>query len=320
MYKITRLAAIGAVLAPVLFAAPAQAQNAVSYVATTGNDANGCSNSTSDACRTVHLAMFKTNNGGQIVCVDSGDFRYGGGGYSPVQRSLTIDCAGKSAIINQLEIEATGIVVTVRNVTILNTNGTTGSGVLIDNAASVIIENCVIKDFNGSSGTGIFVRTTNALQLNMTDTLIVNNTDGTNNAGILIAPTGSGNTTFALDRVRVESNARGGFAVNAFGTGVVTGVIRDSVVTGNGQFGIFVNNNSSAQVTVSLDHTHVAGNGLGITTANGVAVILNNSTIQTNHTGLSAGTGAAIFSYGNNAINGNQPNGNGTAPIVIGLH
>jgi hypothetical protein len=176
----------------------------------------------------------------------------------------------------------------------------------------------VIQGFNGSGGTGIFVQTSNALKLNMSDALIADNTDGTNNAGIFIAPTGSGATTFALERVRIEDNARGGFAVNASGTGAVTGVIRDSVITGNGQWGVFVNS-SSAQVTVSLERTQIAGNALGITAANGVAVILNNSTIQTNNTAFSAVSGSAIFSYGNNAINGNQPGGTGTAPISIGL-
>jgi hypothetical protein len=134
-----------------------------------------------------------------------------------------------------------------------------------------------------------------------------------------LPPPGAETLTFALDRVRIEDNARGGFAVNTSGTGAVTGVIRDSMITGNGQWGVFVNNNSSALVTVSLEHTQVAGNSLGITAANGVAVILNNSTIQTNNTAFSAISGSAIFSYGNNAINGNQPGGIGTTPISIGL-
>lgn len=75
---------------------------------------------------------------------------------------------------------------------------------------------------------------------------------------------------------------------------------------------------NKSPVTVSLDHTHVAGNGVGILSANGAAVILNNTTVQTNGTGLAASNGGAMFSYGNNPINGNQPDG--TAPTVIGLH
>jgi hypothetical protein len=76
----------------------------------------------------------------------------------------------------------------------------------------------------------------------------------------------------------------------------------------------------TASVTVSLDHTRVSGNGTGVVSMNGAAVILNSSSVQANGTGLSATSGGAIFSYGNNPINGNQPGGIGAAPIVIGLH
>jgi hypothetical protein len=112
-------------------------------------------------------------------------------------------------------------------------------------------------------------------------------------------------------------------------TGDITGVIRDSLITGstNGD-GIMALANPATpppggikpMVTVSLDHTDVAGNHTGVTSFTGAAVILNNSTIQTNGFGLNAANGGVIFSFGNNAINSNQPNGDGTAPIVIGLH
>jgi hypothetical protein len=90
------------------------------------------------------------------------------------------------------------------------------------------------------------------------------------------------------------------------------------VVTGSSNSGVFAQAVGGSEVTVSLDHTQ-AGNVVGITSANGAAVILNNSTVQANNTGLVANNGGAIFSYGNNAINGNQPNGS-DAPTVIGLH
>jgi hypothetical protein len=107
----------------------------------------------------------------------------------------------------------------------------------------------------------------------------------------------------------------------ASATGAVTGRIRDSVITGTANSGInaVTGGINNSPITVSLDHADVVGNGIGITSANGAAVILNNSTIQTNGTGLSAQNGGAIFSYGNNPINGNQPNGS-AAPTLIGLH
>jgi hypothetical protein len=188
----------------------------------------------------------------------------------------------------------------------------TGSG-----SAQITIERTTIED----SIAGINATNSASLQLNITDTLITNNSKGTPNSGILIGPTGSGTTGFAFERIRVENNPSLGINVSGLSaTGTITGVIRESVVSGS-QHGISVitTTNNSA-VAVSLDHTHVANNDVGVSSIGGAAVILNNSTIQVNNTGLFANNGGAIFSYGNNAINGNQPGGIGTPPIQIGFH
>jgi hypothetical protein len=273
-------------------------------------------------CDTFATALGATNAGGEINCLDNGSY-----GAVAIAKSVTIDCDGQLGAIdavassNGVTINSATAVVKLRKLTI-NGNGGIGSGVSIQSAAAVIIENCVIQNFTGSQSLGIAVQSTssNASQLSVSDTLIVNNTDGANNAGLLISNNGSGPISFALDRVRVEHNASYGVAVSASGTstGTVAGVIRDSVVTGSGFSGILADA-FTAPATVSLDHTHVAGNGTGVISTNGAAVILNNSTVQTNHLGLSAG-GGAIFSYDNNAINGNQPGGNGSTPTSIALH
>jgi hypothetical protein len=215
-----------------------------------------------------------------------------------------------------MTINGANIVVKLCNLSI-NGQFTTGRGVFIQDAAAVIIENCAIQNFRLG---GIFVQTSNAFQLNVADTLIANNTAGLY-VGIVILRGGKAPTSFALDRLRIENNINNGIMVEATSAnGVVTGIIRDTMITGstNGS-GLFALTNVWP-VTVSLDHTHVANNSIGILSQGGAAVILNNSTIQTNGTGLNASGGGAIFSYGNNPINGNQPGGIGTAPIVIGLH
>jgi hypothetical protein len=211
-----------------------------------------------------------------------------------------------------ITVNNAGAVVKLRGL-IINGNGSTGHGVLIQNAAEVIIENCVIQNFGGA---GIFAQTSKPLQLHVTDTLIADNSS----SGIIVGPSGGAATNFAFERIRVVHNTSGGIQVFPNqATGAVTGVIRDSVVTGNPPYGIDVATNLGTPITVSLDHTEVTGNGFGII-ASGSAVILNNSTIQQNSTGLSASANGAVFSYGNNAINGNQPGGIGTAPTVIGFH
>jgi hypothetical protein len=267
-------------------------------------------------CDTFATATSATAPGGVISCLDNGSF----GPVTPFQ-NVTIDCSGQTAgidvsgVTNGVTVNTTNIVVTLRNLSI-NGNGGTGSGVSISNAAGVTIENCVIQGFTGQNGTGIFVQTSNAVQVNVTDTLIAGNV-----SGVFISPTGSGATEFIFERVRVAKNVGGGILVEGdSSTGAITGVVRDSVLTGSPAYGILADSTiNTSPVTVSLDHTVVGNNGTGVISAGGAAVILNNSTVQVNNTGLFTNTGGAIFSYGNSAINGNQPNGS-AAPILIGLH
>jgi hypothetical protein len=320
------IAVAAAVLA---FSVPAATAGSVTtWVSHNGSDANTGANPPCDPqfpCLTLATTIFNTTVGGTVSCLDNGE--YGGlgtpNGLNPpaIFGSMTIDCSAQGGTIsvtgnsNGITIEpiVAGARVKLRGLTI-NGNGATGHGVLIQNAAEVIIENCVIQNFNGA---GIFVQTNSgsALQLQVADTLIADNAS----SGIIIGPSAGTATNFVFERIRVANNTSGGIQVFPNqATGAVTGLIRDSVVTGNPPYGIDVATNLGTPITVSLDHTEVTGNGFGII-ASGSAVILNNSTIQQNSTGLSASANGAIFSYGNNAINGNQPGGTGTAPISIGL-
>jgi hypothetical protein len=271
-------------------------------------------------CDTFATALSVTNPGGEVNCVDNGSY-----GTVNITQSVTIDCGGQLGAID-VGTNSTGVtvnsataVVKLRNLTInADFNGVT-TGIKIQSAADVTIENCVIQNLNGS---GIIVQTSNALQFTVTDTLVANNQGG--GGGIAIISSGSGTIGFLLERVRAENNGFGNIIVNSGvnGTGTITGVIRDSVITGStGSPGIAASTSvSNSPITVSLDHTHVTNNATGVVSQGGAAVILNNSTVQTNGTGLVTNNGGAIFSYGNNPINGNQPNGIGAAPILIGLH
>jgi hypothetical protein len=307
-----------AVFALILATSAARATQMRTWVSHSGT---GSTCSDQQPCRDFVNTLNQTQAGGEINCLDSGDFTNNMLGFV-ITQSVTIDCGGQMGALtppvglNGIVINGVQIVVKLRNLTINGqVSGTTG--ILIQNAAAVIIENCVIQNFGGA---GILVQTSGALELNVSDTLIANNTTNNNFGGITINTNGSAATKFTFDRVRVEHNHLGGIAVIPASIGPVTGVIRDSVVTGSLNSGIFAQAAGGSEVTVSLDHTQVVGNVVGITSANGAAVILNNSTIQTNNTGLVVSSAAAIFSYGNNAINGNQPGGIGTVPTVIGLH
>jgi hypothetical protein len=70
--------------------APAEAQNPRSWVASYGS---GTSCSRSAPCANFETALGQTNAGGEINCVDQGDFSNGGIGLT-IRRSITIDCEG----------------------------------------------------------------------------------------------------------------------------------------------------------------------------------------------------------------------------------
>jgi hypothetical protein len=292
-----------------------------SGLASNANLGNPCT--PTNPCDTFATALGVTNPGGEINCVDNGSY-----GAINITQSVTIDCGGQlgaidvsGGTITAIVVNNASAVVKLRNLTI-NGNGSNGSGVTISDAAMVTIENCVIQNFNGPGSNGILLGATNPSQLNVSETLVVNNSSGSFGGGIVIAPSGSGSVGFVFDRIRVENNPINGIQVTGiFSTGTIKGFLRDSVVSGtpaNGGISVFTNANTSL-VAVSVQRSHVVGNIVGVVSSGPTSVaILSNSTVQANGTALSTSSGAAIYSYGNNDINDNGSFG--SAPIVIGQH
>src|SRR4051812_49309391 len=81
------LTALGAMCAPVLFSAPAQAQATRTWVSGVGDDVNPCSRTA--PCKTFAGAISKTAVNGEINCLDSGGF-----GSVTITKSITIKCEG----------------------------------------------------------------------------------------------------------------------------------------------------------------------------------------------------------------------------------
>jgi hypothetical protein len=265
-------------------------------------------------CDTFATAIGVTNAGGEIDCLDNG-------GYGPVTitQSVTINCGqlgaiGVSGSSSAITINGSNILVTLRSL-MINGNGSAGAGVEIDNGASVTIEDCLIQNFSN----GIFDKSSSALLLNVSNTLLVSAFNG-----ILVSPpSGNPSVYFVADRVRVENSGGVGIGANGFGsTGLIKGFVRDSVVSGSsGATGISAQTSAgAAPTTVMVSGSYIVNNGIGVASNGTAAVILGNSTIQGNGTALNSSSGGAIFSYGNNNINDNQPGGLGSTPTPIGQH
>src|SRR5215813_4681031 len=117
----------------------AQAQATRTWVSGVGDDANPCSRTA--PCKTFAGAISKTAPNGIIDCLDPGGF-----GAVTITRSITIDChhvvAGVLAAgTNGININAAGIVVTLRGLDIEGV-GSGLIGVNFINGAQLNVEDC----------------------------------------------------------------------------------------------------------------------------------------------------------------------------------
>ena len=259
--------------------------NFVTFVSSSGSDGNNCA-TPATACRFFSGALSKTFDGGNVQCVDAGNF-----GLFTITISVTIDClVGGGGINTQFfTINAPGKTVILRNIAV---NGFNILGPIdIQAAASVYIENAVV----GSGTTAISDRRAGPAKLVISNSSIVNNPG----VGILVAPA-SGVIGVELDHVRS--------AYNTYGLAVASGgrvMIKNSVFTGNSIAGI----QADGGATVSVSATEVSYNSTGIG-ANGT-VMLSNANITSNSLAINGPT----QSLGNNLIFANSVDG--TTPTII---
>src|ERR1043166_2518850 len=240
MRKIALLSgSLAATLDAVLAAAPAQALNSISFVASAGS---GTACTRAAPCAGFRLAHDATAAGGEIDCLDSGPFF----GTAFISKSITIDCAGVAATADHFEVNGAGIVVQIRNLTLNGLFG--GVGIQFSNGAALFVENCVIQNFNFANPTAIrFVPASVTARLNVSNSVISNNGTAAGGGGILILPSGSGSARVVLDLVTLENNTHGIVADGTGSTGPIIVQVRDSVVAGGIGNGIAATTNRSEE-------------------------------------------------------------------------
>jgi hypothetical protein len=287
------LAVLASSLLPVLYAAPAHAQATRTWVSGVGDDANPCSRTA--PCKTFAGAISKTAAGGEIDNLDTGGF-----GALTITKSITID-GGGGAVASVLVSGTPGMtiaagatdVVILRNLRFQGLLGNGGSpssagtiGVNITSAATVDLENVTIMGFSqdGVSDT----RAGGGTRLFIKDTTIEN----VSGPGVNAAAAAT--NSVVLENVRSVGNAVGVMAA----TGNVV-FVNSSVITGNTTAGV----EAATGAEVFVDRTVIANNGIG--TEPGGTIVLGNSDIGFNTTGISAATA----SFGNNRLYFNAANG-----------
>src|SRR5579872_6261602 len=267
------------------------------WVSGVGDDANPCSRTA--PCKTFAGAISKTAASGEIDVLDPGGF-----GAVTITKSITID--GTPVIAGVLVSGTPGIVINAAATDTVVLRGldidglTTGTkGVEVLQAQRVSIEDCQIYGFTPR---GISIEpTSNPVDVSITNTRIKNSTSN----GVVVSPTAGVAAHVALNNVTISGNTNFGLSITQ--GGVV--VMRDSIMADNAVNTTFsairIDGTGGGTTSLDMDNVVVSGSPTGIIALNGGTVRLNNSGILNNGTGLSASSGGAILSFGNNRLAGN---------------
>jgi hypothetical protein len=304
-------AGVAAMIVPLLPAAPAQALELKTFVASTGSGA-ACTRVA--PCNNFANAEAAAAVGGEINCLDSGPI-IGGTNFT---KSITIDCAGVAASTDILGVNGAGIIVRIRNLTFSGAIGS-GAGIVFTNGAALFVENCLIQNYNVGSATGIsFVPASVTAKLYVSDSVISNNGLAASGGGIVIQPSGSGSARVVLNRVQVENNFQGVLVDGTGSTGVILVDVRDSVVAHNRGHGIAAISSAGHSPTgIIVDRTSSTLNAASGILAQGAVVHVGNSTVTGNALGFNAASGGQILSYQSNQVSGNFTDGAPTGVLTL---
>jgi hypothetical protein len=240
------------------------------WVSGTGTSNTQCS--VTQPCATFAQAIAVTSSGGEIDCLDPGDF-----GTVTISISVTIDCEGASnggILVGSdqigITINTAGIVVNLIGLDI-NGQNTGSDGIYIGRAAYVTIRNCKIYDILTS--------------------------------GILFT---SG--TMVVDNVFIANNGYGIFEDGDAGE-VINMTVRNSDISNN-FYGILSWLISVTHVGATIEQTTLAFNDYGLLVeGSGAVALMGGSTVVNNGTGVSVNSGGGAYSFKNNQIGGNGSDG-----------
>jgi len=304
MRKIMLLCA--AICATVLvLAAPARATSVQTWVASSGADTGSCTQTA--PCATFTYAMTQTLSGGAIGCLSSGSF-----GSITITGSITIDCGtgqegtttcGGSCTAIDINASSTANIA-LRHLNIKGIITSAGYGINASMAGGTLtVQDCTIS---GQGNAAIsFAATSGRAQLIVSDTKISNNGDG-----IIISPNSGVIVSTMLDRVQITTIGDVGLWLN--GSGTIAGSLRQSVIAGSADYGIYAT--ATGGVYFTVEESSVIDNvGVGIAAfASGVNIGVGASTLGGNGTAVDAASGGSLVSFGNNQMSANGSNGSFT--------
>jgi hypothetical protein len=303
-----------------LLSAPVAQAIPRTFVSGTGS---GTSCTRTTPCATFQAAHDATDAGGEINCVDAGEF-----GAVTITKSITIDCTGAVGTVAtttpSISINAAGAVVRLRGLDIHGAGGSNaGPGIAFHAGAALFVEDCSVTDMtHGVSGYGLSFAPTTAANLFVSNSTMSNNFVGGITVDSAFAP---GPIRVMLDRVRLEKNGFDGLDAIA-GPTTVSVQMRDSVAAGNARAGVHAETLGNVPASVTVDRSaSILNKQYGILASTSLAfVLVGRSTVMSNLNGLAESTAdlpggptGQIFSYQNNHLTGNASDGAGTGILAL---
>lgn len=281
------------VLAWLALAIPAGAQVQRTFVSTRGNDSHNCSFAA--PCRTFGKAMSITNDGGDIVALDSG-------GYGPFTITKSVNISGAPGVLAAIAAPA-GAAITVnapnfdtvilRNLALTGNGGTTG--IDVPAVSQIQLLDCSIRGFVH----GIDMRTAAGANLHLENVVIK---DCTTN-GLKITGPAVGIVEGALDDVLFLKNGNGIFCLGGIKT-----TVRRSLFHGN-TTGVRVNPGAT-KLNIDSCVFHANTTALQGGSAPLSVIHVGNSDITDNATGMVSGGNDDIQTFGDNRVVGNGAGNN----------
>jgi hypothetical protein len=176
------------------------------------------------------------------------------------------------------------------------------NGILFQAGQNLQITETEIIEF---ANAGVNFGPANAAKLFIFDSLIAGNGKSGTASGINIKPSSGIEADVVIDHTRFRNNLFGIIADGNSG-GIVRGAVRDSVVAASDNNGITASSSGSGSAVLLIEKTTISGNAIGLAVAGaGAGMLVGESSIAFNNTGLFTGSGAVLISYKNNNLNGN---------------
>jgi len=277
-----------------------------------------------DPCSSLQAAINNTTSPG-IVTVTDGEF------VEAITISSQVSIEAYEGVSIILRPPASGTAITINggasdkiNITHLLISGLGGgsTGIQFNSGQGLYMRDVTVSGFSGSPGVGInFSPNTAAAsgvsQLSIKDSFIHQNTNG----NILISPTNSVVTDVKLTGVDLRNSLYGVRADSSAGSGLVRVTATDTETINDNNNGFLAVGTGANPVHFMIDHSTAQNNAAygAVATGSNAFMILNNSIIVDNATGVAQLNGSTVAMPGNNVVNYNSTNITGTI-TTLSLH